>query len=248
MLSLSAKELDRIEFTLSRIPAPVKSILEVGVFDGRMSPRLRRRVPCYVGVDLPRRRVPEGVAPNHVFGTVAALPFSDRVFDMVLCCEVLEHLSEAVFQDSLRELPRVASQYLLVTVPYRQRIELEQSRCAHCGVVGHYTAHLRSFSEESLRDVFPGWDVSELQPFGALVNGYAPACFYRLRYRLGLYTRRAFACDACHKAVDPPLGSLPARVVQSVIWRLEQRAPMRPAWLLGLWRRRGQDTGRVRRT
>lgn len=237
MVRLSNQEAERIDTTLSYIPPTVDSVLEIGVHDGRMSGPLRRRVPHYVGLDLPRP-VTGSPPSNHVFATVAALPFRRGAVDMVLCCEVLEHLPEAVFQASLSELPRVASRYLLITVPYRQTVAYELTRCAHCGFVGHWTSHLRSFSEDGVRDLMPGWILDEVRPFGGLVTGYAPGWLYRLKYRFGMYSPRPWPCEACRRMAEPHRPSLPGRVVQSVVWRLERRAPLRPAWLLARWKRR----------
>ncbi len=48
-------------------------------------------------------------------GSVYALPYEDGSFDVVLCTEVLEHLARP--EDALKELHRVSSKYVIVTVP-----------------------------------------------------------------------------------------------------------------------------------
>jgi len=42
--------------------------------------------------------------------------FSDGYFDLVICCEVLEHLSDP--QKGVKEVFRISSNYVLVSVPY----------------------------------------------------------------------------------------------------------------------------------
>jgi hypothetical protein len=230
---LSEREHQRISATLSAVPPNVESLLEVGNNDGRMSEALQGRVGTYVALDLPRKG---GNVRNQVFGTIARLPFPDRAFDIVVCCEVLEHLPEAVYRAGLKELSRVASRHVLVTVPYRQRVEYELTRCAACGFVGHWTSHVRSFSEDSIRDLLEGWRPIEVRPFGQKVNGYAPGWLYWLQYRLGVYTPRPWACTACRQMATAP-EPLPGRLVRSMIWRFEKSSPKRPAWVLGLWTR-----------
>ena len=233
MEQLSDREHQRISATLSAVPPNVESLLEVGNSDGRMSEALQGRVQTYVALDLPRQR---GNVRNQVFGTIACLPFPDKAFDIVVCCEVLEHLPEAVYRAGLKELTRVAARHVLVTVPYRQRVEYELTRCAACGFVEHWSSHVRSFSEDNMRDLLEGWHPIEVRPFGEQVNGYAPGFLYRLQNRLGVYMPRPWRCAACRQtaiAPEPFFG----RLVRSMIWRFEKFSPKRPAWVLGLWSR-----------
>ena len=39
-----------------------------------------------------------------------SLPFKDKVFDMVICCETMEHIPEELADDVLKEVQRVAEQ------------------------------------------------------------------------------------------------------------------------------------------
>ncbi len=48
-------------------------------------------------------------------GNVYKLPFSDRSFDLALCCEVLEHLEAP--ERAIAELKRVARRFVLISVP-----------------------------------------------------------------------------------------------------------------------------------
>ncbi|MBI2443451.1 MAG: class I SAM-dependent methyltransferase [Candidatus Levybacteria bacterium] len=48
-------------------------------------------------------------------GDIYNIPFKDNAFDLVLCCEVLEHLENP--QKALSELHRVTRQYVILSVP-----------------------------------------------------------------------------------------------------------------------------------
>jgi ubiquinone/menaquinone biosynthesis C-methylase UbiE len=52
-----------------------------------------------------------------VVGDVLHLPFSNRSFDVGLCCQVLEHLPRATFVPALRELRRVVRKGLVLSLP-----------------------------------------------------------------------------------------------------------------------------------
>jgi 2-polyprenyl-3-methyl-5-hydroxy-6-metoxy-1,4-benzoquinol methylase len=74
-----------------------------------------------VGYDLAFnyvRRVVEGSPGARVLqGSLAALPFTHRAFDVVLCSEVLEHIPSELWGDAVDELFRVAGGTVIVTTP-----------------------------------------------------------------------------------------------------------------------------------
>ncbi len=80
--------------------------------------RLRERCPSYTTVDLYRRDV-------DVRASLTELPFGDGAFDLVLCCDVLEHIEDD--RAALRELHRVVAPggEVLIRVPLRGEKTLE---------------------------------------------------------------------------------------------------------------------------
>lgn len=52
---------------------------------------------------------------NIKVGDIYNLPYKDNSFDLVICMEVLEHLEDS--QEALKEVIRVSSKYVLLTVP-----------------------------------------------------------------------------------------------------------------------------------
>src|SRR5262249_46784948 len=126
---LTPAELGRINATLSVVPPGVASILDVGCGDARVSRRLAGTPGRVVGVDY------SGLSLKTLgFPAVSAaserLPFRDASFDLVLCCEVLEHLPSGVLEGTVEELKRVARRYVLVSVPNKEKLTLLQSKCS----------------------------------------------------------------------------------------------------------------------
>lgn len=68
----------------------------------------------YVGEALERAKM---INDNITYlqGDIYKMPFEENAFDVVLCMEVLEHLSNPI--DAVRELERVARGLLVFTVP-----------------------------------------------------------------------------------------------------------------------------------
>jgi ubiquinone/menaquinone biosynthesis C-methylase UbiE len=74
---------------------------------------------CINGVDFDeikllmiKNNIPQG---NFVKGNIYNLPYKSKTFDLIICLEVLEHLSYP--QKALEEIERVSSQDILFSVP-----------------------------------------------------------------------------------------------------------------------------------
>jgi SAM-dependent methyltransferase len=95
--------------------------VEVGCGEGYGLVRLREKYPSasWQGLDLSPRAVEQARARNKdipiLTGDVRSLPYPDNSFDLVLCLEVLEHLRD--FKLALEEIVRVASKYIIISVP-----------------------------------------------------------------------------------------------------------------------------------
>ncbi|MCL4178124.1 MAG: methyltransferase domain-containing protein [Verrucomicrobia bacterium] len=91
-------------------------VLEVGVGKGLLKsflknfPQIRHR-----SLDIAPDLNPDFV------GSVLQMPFADRQFETVLCCQVLEHLPFEEFERALRELRRVSRRLVIVSLPDRRR-------------------------------------------------------------------------------------------------------------------------------
>src|SRR5690606_27782997 len=82
------------------------------------------------------------------------LPFSEGEFDLVSCMEVLEHLPCDIYDQARRELARVASKWILISVPYRENRRLVLVRCPKCLCEFKRSYHLREFDERTLKVLF----------------------------------------------------------------------------------------------
>ena len=87
------------------------SVLEIGVGNNVMAPFLNSKGVDTVTLDL------EGELRPTVTGSVLNLPFANNTFDVVVCCQVLEHLPFAEFDNCLSELQRVAKNKLILSLP-----------------------------------------------------------------------------------------------------------------------------------
>lgn len=90
--------------------ARVKRVLEIGTGSGFVA---RQLAPYYLltTLDTSIERRPDSV------GSVLSLPFKNNSFELVLCCQVLEHLPFSNFGDSLKEIKRVVSKRVVLSLP-----------------------------------------------------------------------------------------------------------------------------------
>jgi ubiquinone/menaquinone biosynthesis C-methylase UbiE len=88
-------------------------ILEIGVGDGMVSTYLKKLGYGVTGCDIDENLKPDVVAD------MRKLPFADQSFDVVMACEVLEHIPFDDFAAALEEMKRVSRKFCIVSVPYR---------------------------------------------------------------------------------------------------------------------------------
>src|SRR3989344_622541 len=90
-----------------------QSVLEVGAGDRVFGNFLKNNTDVpYLCVDIA-----EDLHPD-VVGSVLALPFADKSFDVACAFEVLEHLPFEKFDTALAELSRVARTHIVISLPH----------------------------------------------------------------------------------------------------------------------------------
>jgi len=100
------------------------TVLEVGCGEGRLAQHLvtiagnrNMRPERFVACDLELSAVGAGLDPiiELKAASIYELPFGDAAFDLVICCEVLEHLDDPA--RGLAEVARVARRATIVSTP-----------------------------------------------------------------------------------------------------------------------------------
>lgn len=90
--------------------------LEIGIGNGVVVYMLRNAGVKATTVDFDPSLNPDFLAD------VTNLPFENNSFDTVLCFEVLEHLPYENFQNALKELFRISSKYVLLSLPDSRKV------------------------------------------------------------------------------------------------------------------------------
>lgn len=91
-------------------------VLEIGIGNGFVSRYLRDRRINVTTLDIDKELKPD------VVGSVLDIPFPDASFQVVMCCEVLEHLPYDNVSRALSEISRVSKQYIVLSIPDANRV------------------------------------------------------------------------------------------------------------------------------
>jgi len=131
-----------------------KAVLEVGCGEGQLAQHLvslGHRPERFEACDLSLEKLATGLDPRIHFRSadVYQLPFDTGEFDLVVCCEVLEHLEAP--ERALSELTRVASGHLLASTPREPMWRaLNLVRGKYWGDLGNTPGHVQHFSQGQL--------------------------------------------------------------------------------------------------
>ncbi|MEB2310288.1 MAG: class I SAM-dependent methyltransferase [Sorangiineae bacterium] len=131
-----------------------RSVLEVGAGEGRLANHLLASGPRperFVATDLELGKIAAELDPliELQVASIYELPFPARSFELVVCCEVLEHLEEP--RRGLAELARVADRAVLVSTP-REPLwrALNVARGKYLAELGNTPGHVQHFSARAL--------------------------------------------------------------------------------------------------
>jgi SAM-dependent methyltransferase len=237
---------DQFAGAYARIAPDVHSILDVGCGDGRF---LRWLPDTYwkVGLDFSWRPLAwlQGVG---IQGTVEALPFAERSFDLITAFEVLEHLPEEIYDRALRELERVSRKYIIISVPNREVLAESLVRCPRCSCFFHPSWHVRSFDEAALGVLSRGFRMVESRAVGPTASYSGSRLGTMAVLIAGRRPPPVAVCPQCGYSQvcrapspgdtgpssaseqSPSLRSVLRRLVRALIFRVN-----RPYWLLATY-------------
>jgi len=87
-------------------------ILEIGIGNKTVSDYLKKHEFNIDTCDIDKKLKPDFIAD------IKKLPFKENSYDLVLSCEVLEHLPFSDFDKALSEIWRVTKKYAVISLPY----------------------------------------------------------------------------------------------------------------------------------
>jgi len=141
----------RLFYLLNRIVTKDK-ILEVGCGEGFVLQKINKvypKVKLY-GLDISTQAVNKA-KNNYPFlniqaGDLYKLPFSNNEFPLILALEVMEHLARP--QEALSEIKRVASDYIILSVPWEPWFSIGSfMRAKYLKAWGRHPEHVNAWNK-----------------------------------------------------------------------------------------------------
>lgn len=152
-------------------------LLDVGCGEGVVLRHLDRHLSgiTAIGLDVDGTGLRVAQSQNSVSlvqGSVYALPFATGSFDLVLCCEVLEHVDDP--DAALAELSRVSGNRVLLSVPHEPIWRIaNMARLKYLRHFGNTTGHIQHWTRWAfLRLVRRHLDIAEVRtwlPFWSML-------------------------------------------------------------------------------
>lgn len=197
----NALDIERVVRILEAIPPETRTILDVGLGGGYIYKELsnKKSYKCN-GIDISTELVNRLHDKGVCVGDVKGIPFKDNTFDLVLTADLLEHIGDDAFKDSISELARTTKKYILINSPYKGTVRWAVAYCNRCKRDFNIYGHTRSVDMKLIRNSFPDdkFEILHVRHFG---KRRIPRSDFivRLARKLGkVYSREGALCPFCH--------------------------------------------------
>ncbi len=149
----SLLEQERINNLIEIIPKGYSTLLDIGARDGYISSLLTPYFKGVTALDMEKPCLAKGNIVA-VKGNATNLEFPDDSFDVILCTEVLEHISPRLLNKACNEMIRVARNFVVIGVPYKQDLRSGRTTCSYCRRKNPPWGHVNSFDQDKLKELF----------------------------------------------------------------------------------------------
>jgi SAM-dependent methyltransferase len=196
------------------MPQAGRQALDIGARDGHFSRLLAERFDAVTALDLTQPQI-QHPKVRCLKGNAADMPFADGTFDLVFCAEVIEHVPPDILPRVCREIERVASDRLLIGVPYRQDLRVGRTTCYRCGGKNPPWGHVNSFDEQRVAGLFTGCRIEEKSFVGVsgdCTNALSAALMDFAGNPYGTYEQDEPCIHCGRQLLNPPPRSLAQKI------------------------------------
>ena len=131
----------------------VRSLVDVGCGNGLFLNYLKKvhsdKFERLCGVERSTSAITQ-VNTEKYNASIDNIPLNDGEFEFVSCQEVIEHLPETIYEKAIKELGRISSKYVMISVPHGENLEKSLIPCPHCRTKFNPEYHMRSYTINEL--------------------------------------------------------------------------------------------------
>lgn len=167
---LEKKLSKKINLIINSIPEDVTTILDVGCGDGTISNAMSEKYKV-VAVDRSINAL-KFVKTHKALVSADYLCFRSNQFDLLFSSELVEHLPEDIYKDSINEFKRLSEKYIFLTFPNNENIEKQVTQCTKCKYNFNKSYHLRSINIGTIEKTFPEYKIITQFDFGLKIRDY----------------------------------------------------------------------------
>lgn len=186
-------EINRGKEIVDLIPKNVTSVIDIGCGNGIVTNMINKSF--VVGLDFAKIPLVQ-VNKNKILAAIDLLPVKSKKFDLILLCEVLEHLDDGAYNKTIREIKRLSSPYLIISVPFEENVDLSRCKCDSCGNYFNINHHYRTFDIDTVKGEFPEYVVEKIKYTSCRISSNEK--LIKLKHKFGVYLYSDVAvCNKC---------------------------------------------------
>lgn len=246
LFSENQHQIKRFDETEKLIPKDVTSLLDVGCGNGAFLERFKKYNPDVKVMGLERSKVATDMnyfSSKPCVGNIDSIPFSDNSFDIVSALEVIEHLPYRTYEIGLKELERVAKEYIIISVPYKEL--RSKALCPYCQCYFNPDYHLRSFDENTIEKIFKNF--IQVKQFKVYIEDFwFLNSFRRFNWNNSNKWRSDFVCPQCgyqesggEVSKKSTHSENPFCKIKSILKKIAPKKNI-PFWLVALYKKHGK--------
>lgn len=227
---------DRLTVIKNMIPQGIKTVVDVGCGNGNVIKEIDAEIKIALDIsETALRSIKDETIIKVVADITDDLPIEKNI-DLLICLEVLEHFPEDDFKKAVENILKKEPNFLLIGVPYKERLEERSFRCHRCGQVFHADIHFRSFNDKmDIVDLFKEKYVLYKEAYIGYSNPRLFPAFYSFRNKYVSKIDEFVVCYHCgNKFVQND--TISRKFIRHFINKIERLispfAPKYPGWMI----------------
>lgn len=188
---------------IKTIPCDVDLIADIGSGPGLVN----QFIPYYydiLAVDIDEKILKQNKCKT-CLGDILNIPLKDKSVDMVIACDILEHVEKHRIEEAVKELQRVSQKYVYIQVPHNEILRYGVAKCPICGNIWHVNFHKNSFKLNDLEKFQNDeWRITTVNYTGMIANRTENEQVYaKIEHEnLPIYRVKDFKCPKCGALSD----------------------------------------------